>query len=92
MDRMARRRVLRARWPIAGVVVATVFVLLLAAWLAQHRHPPSLLALTLPDLAGLEEQLEREREACVAGPPQGPACVEAERLTRAVSARRRERI
>ncbi len=91
MNRMASRPVLPARWPIAGVVLATLVVVLLAAWVFQRRPPP-LLALTVPDLAGLEQRLERQREACVDGPPQGPACVEAERLTREVVLRRRERI
>lgn len=88
---MERRPELPARWPIAGVLLATLLVVLLAAW-AYQRRPVPLLALTVPDLAGLEEQLEQKREACVHGPPQGPACVEAERLTREVVLRRRERI
>lgn len=91
MNRMATRPVLRARWPIMGVALATLIVVLLAAWVFQQRPVP-LLALTVPDLAGLEQQLERQRDACVDGPPQGPACVEAERLTREVVSRRRERI
>ena len=91
MNRSEDRAVLPARWPIAGVVLAVLLVVLLAAWVYQRRPLP-LLALTVPDLAGLEQQLERKREACVEGPPQGPACVEAERLTREVVARRRERI
>jgi len=88
---MASRPELSARWSIAGVVLATLLVVLLAAWVFE-RQPLPLIALTVPDLAGLEQKLEHEREACVEGPPQGPACVEAARLTREVMARRRERI
>ncbi len=91
MNGLPSRPELSARWPIAGVVLATLLVVLLAAWVYQRRPLP-LLALTVPDLAGLEQKLEREREACVDGPPQGPACIEAERLTRELVARRRERI
>ena len=91
MNRMANRSGIPARWPIAGVVLATLLVVLLAAWVYERRPLP-LLALTVPDLAGLEQRLEHARDACVEGPPQGPACVEAERLTREVVVRRRERI
>jgi len=80
-----------ARWPVAMVLAAAIAIVLLAAWVYRLR-PPSLLALTAPDLAGVEQQLDRAREACIAGPPQGTACVEAERLTREAAQRRRERI
>lgn len=91
MNDLATRPVLRARWPIMGVVLATLVVVVLAAWVYERRPLP-LLALTVPDLAGLEQQLEQKREACVDGPPLNAACVEAERLTREVVSRRRERI
>ena len=85
------RPALDARWPIIGVVLATLVVVLLAGW-ALPRRSLSLVALTLPDLAALEQEYQRQRDACVAGPPQGPACVDAARLAHEVAVRRRARI
>ena len=82
------RPALDARWPVVGVLLATLVVILLAAWVFPRRPLP-LLALTRPDLAALEQEYQRQRDACVAGPPQGAACVSAARLAHDIAVRRR---
>jgi hypothetical protein len=37
----------------------------------------------------LQRDLDRARAACVAGPPQGPACVDAARITTELAQRQR---
>jgi hypothetical protein len=76
--------------PLRLVVAGLALVAVLAAtayaiWgMREPDHLPS--AVTT---AQLERDLEAARAACVRGPPQGPACVEAARLTSALAESRK---
>jgi hypothetical protein len=72
----------------AGVVlVVAVAVILYAIFLTLVPAP----AAPSTDLSELERQLANARSACVAGPPQGPACVEVARLSEDIAKRKSRR-
>ena len=72
-------------------LVLTLFAIAVLAAFALRAHETNRLVLG-PDLVTLEERLASVRVACVDGRAEGSACVEAERLTRELASRRRERI
>jgi hypothetical protein len=67
------------------MAVALVLVLGFVVYWAYGEYRNT----TRPDAVDLERALAKAKDDCVHGPPMGPACVEAARLTTAIAERRR---
>lgn len=76
--------------PLLLVIAVLVLVAVLAAtaYAIWGMREPTLSPSTATT-AQLERDLEAARTACVRGPPQGPACEEAARLTSALAESRK---
>jgi hypothetical protein len=78
------------RFPrIAGAVMIAVVVVTIAYAAFLFLRPTAPAPVT--SLADLERALAAAKKACVEGPPQGPSCAEAARLTTEIAERGRAR-
>ena len=66
---------------LAGIALLFVAIIIVFALVPAWRSSPQPSATSTRPLQDIERALADAKKACVEGPPQGPSCVEAARLT-----------